>query len=462
MQATQLSPTSSPRSSDQSAVAVVFLASDVNRYSINALTGAIEQDERLQGVQLAFPHPRSCQQEIVRMLQEVGPKGAVVVAFSFMTSALISTDKLLSQLRVALADWRDRLVFVAGGPHPSGDAAGTLALGFDVVFVGEGEHSFSEFLYRLTQDRRDVRDIRGLAISGTQPGGPPRTLRTGRPPAIALDARYPSIGLKHNRLGAIEISRGCPHACGFCQITFLDGARMRHRPLENVLVHIEQVVRAGFKDVRFITPDLLAYLTEDGVHPDYALLEQALIAMREAAGHARIKFGEFPSEARPEFITPELVKLLNHHSDAVHFTIGAQSGSERMLQTMHRQHDVAAVERAVAYLAKHYTKLKKIYVDFIAGLPGESAEDQALSLALMDRLTRMSPKVCIHAHTFMPLPGTPMAHMPPGTVGTTMRETFARLSKRGQEWGNWQDHEQIAAAIARYHKGQDAEHTVLV
>ena len=390
------------------------------------------------------------------MLKEVGPSATVVVAMSFMTSALISTDKLLRQLQSGLAAWRDRLLYVAGGPHPSGDAAGTLALGFDVVFIGEGEYSFTEFLHRLTQDRRDVRDIRGLAIPspGAGEGATKRPVRTGRAPAIQLDARYPSIGVRHRRLGAIEISRGCPHACSFCQITFLDGARMRHRPLDNVLEHIEQVVKAGFKDVRFITPDMLAYLSDDGVHPYYERLEHALLAMREVAGKARIKFGEFPSEARPEYITPELVQLLNEHTDSVHFTIGAQSGSERMLQAMHREHDVAAVEQAVTYLAKYYKKLKKIFVDFIAGLPGETAEDQALSLALMDRLTRISPKVCIHAHTFMPLPGTPLQNKPPGSVGKTMRETFALLAQRGQEWGNWEDHEQIAAAIAAYRGGQ--------
>lgn len=448
--------TNNPSGYSENKVAVVFLASEVNRYSINALVGAIEQDKRLQEVRLSFPHPRSCQAEIVRMLKEVGPSATVVVAMSFMTSALISTDKLLRQLQSDLAAWRDRLLYVAGGPHPSGDAAGTLALGFDVVFIGEGEYSFTEFLHRLTQDRRDMRDIRGLAIlsAGAGEGATSKPVRTGRAPAIQLDARYPSIGVRHRRLGAIEISRGCPHACSFCQITFLDGARMRHRPLDNVLEHIEQVVKAGFKDVRFITPDMLAYLSDDGVNPHYERLEQALLAMRRVAGGARIKFGEFPSEARPEHITPELVQLLNEHTDSVHFTIGAQSGSERMLQAMHREHDVAAVERAVIYLAKYYKKLKKIYVDFIAGLPDETEEDQALSLALMDRLTRISPKVCVHAHTFMPLPGTPLQNKPPGSVGKTMRETFAILAQRGQEWGNWEDHEHIAAAIAAYRGGQ--------
>jgi B12-binding domain/radical SAM domain protein len=253
-------------------------------------------------------------------------------------------------------------------------------------------------------------------------------------------------------LGAIEIGRGCPHACGFCQTPFLHGAKMRHRPLESVLAHIEQLARAGFKDMRFITPDSLAYLSDDGVHPDARRLEQALIAMRDVAGGAKVKYGEFPSEMRPEYITPELAQLIDRYSDAAYLAIGAQSGSEHMLAAMHREHDVAAVERAVSHLAKYCRTLKKIYVDFIAGLPGETSEDEEQSRRLMERLTAISPKVCIHSHTFMPLPGTPMQFMPPGSVGKTTRATFERLSKRGQEWGDWQEQEEIAQTITEFRR----------
>ena len=426
-------------------VAVAFLASDVNRFSINALTGAIEQDETLP-VALAFPHPRNAQLEVVRLLTKAE---TVVVAFSFMSSALLSTRQTLERLQTALAHARDRILFVAGGPHASGDAAGTLAMGFDVVFIGEGERSFTEFLHRLAEPHRDFSDIRGLALPDKQ-NGKLRVVRTGRAAPIELDARYPSIGVRHRRLGAIEIGRGCPHACGFCQTPFLHGARMRYRPLDNVLWHIEQLVEAGFKDIRFVTPDALAYLSDDGVHPNYAKLEQALIAMQQTAGEARIKFGEFPSEMRPEYMTPELAQLIDRYSDAAYVAIGAQSGSERMLEAMHREHDVAAVERAVSHLIRYCRKLKKVYVDFIAGLPGESAQDETMSRQLMERLTRISPKVCIHSHTFMPLPGTPMQFMPPGSVGKTTRSTFEELSRRGQEWGDWEAQEEIAHEIAAF------------
>ncbi len=302
-------------------VAVAFLASDVNRFSINALTGAIEQDETLP-ITLAFPHPRDAQPEIERLLTRAE---TVVVAFSFMSSALLSTRQALERLQASLARDRDRVLFVAG-----------------VVFIGEGERSFTEFLHRLAEPGRDFSDIRGLALPDRQ-SGKLRVIRTGRAAPIELDARYPSIGMHHRRLGAIEIGRGCPHACGFCQTPFLHGARMRYRPLENALWHIEQLVKAGFKDIRFVTPDALAYLSDDGVHPDYAKLEHALIAMHRAAGGAKIKFGEFPSEMRPEYITPELAQLIDQYSDAAYVAIGAQSGSERMLEAMHREHDVAAV-----------------------------------------------------------------------------------------------------------------------
>lgn len=435
-------------------VAVAFLASDVNRFSINALTGAIEQHPDLQ-VKLRFPHPRSaalCQAEIGQLLQEVGPSGTVVVAFSFMSSALVTTAQLLKQLQERLASCRQQVLFVAGGPHASGDAVGTLAMGFDVVFIGEGEFSFIQFLHRLAEQRRDFGDIRGLAFVTENSAGKRHVTRTGRAPLIELNACYPSIGVHHRRLGAIEIGRGCPHACGFCQTPFLHGARMRHRSLENTLEHIGHLVRAGFKDIRFITPNALAYLSDDGVHPSYTDLERALIAMHEAAGEAKIRFGEFPSEMRPEHITPELAQLLDHYSDATYIAIGAQSGSESMLKAMHREHDVAAVERAVSYLVKYCRKLKKIYVDFIASLPGESTEDEALSQGLMERLTHLSPKVCIHSHTFMPLPGTPMQYMPPGSVGKTTRATFEKLSKRGQEWGDWQEQEAIASSITEFRR----------
>jgi len=38
----------------------------------------------------------------------------------------------------------------------------------------------------------------------------------------------------------------------------------------------------------------------------------------------------------------------------------------------------------------------------------------------------------------------------PGSVGKTTKATFEQLSKRGQEWGDWEEQEAIAHSIAEF------------
>lgn len=69
-----------PMKKENTHKAVTFLASDINRFSINALTGVIEQDSDLH-VQLAFLHPRSVaadRAEIEVLLREVGSAGTSI------------------------------------------------------------------------------------------------------------------------------------------------------------------------------------------------------------------------------------------------------------------------------------------------------------------------------------------------------------------------------------------------
>ena len=45
-----------------------------------------------------------------------------------------------------------------------------------------------------------------------------------------------------------------------------------------------------------------------------------------------------------------------------------------------------------------------------------------------------------------------MQYMPPGSVGKTTRATFERLSQRGQEWGDWQEQEEVAHSITEFRR----------
>ena len=118
---------------------------------------------------------------------------------------------------------------------------------------------------------------------------------------------------------------------------------------------------------------------------------------------------------------------------------GAQTGSDRLLETLHRGHSVADVYRAAETIV---TGGLTPVVDLIFGLPGEGAEDVAATLRLMEDLVAMG--AILHTHTFMPLPGTPLEDAPPGRVDPALHPILDRLASEGHQIGQWRKQEELA------------------
>jgi B12-binding domain/radical SAM domain protein len=226
-------------------------------------------------------------------------------------------------------------------------------------------------------------------------------------------------------------------------------ARFRHRSVENVRWHVEQMRARGLRDVRFITPTALSYGSASE-EPNLAGVEELLASCREGIGpNGRVFFGSFPSEIRPEHVSREALRLVKRYCANTNIIVGAQSGSDRVLQAAKRGHGVEEVRRAVRLgVAEGF----RINVDMIFGMPGEDAADVADSLRLARELADLGAR--IHAHTFMPLPGTPWRDAPPGAVDAETIREVDRLSQRGALYGHWQkqhDHAvRLAAAAEAY------------
>jgi len=417
-----------------SSMNLFFYLNRLNKFSLNALLGAVETLPFFDELRIELPAHAGRLQELV---QKVDSCGTTLVCFSFFTTQLWEIAALLGELRPAAAG---KVLFVAGGPHPSGDPRGTLRLGFDLVIRGEGEGTFSELLQRLHAGE-EYRTIRGLAYldqDGTY-------YFTGRRPAICLDD-YSPYSEKCNRFGPIEISRGCPFICGFCQTPHLHGTRVRHRSVGVLLQHMETLVRRGLDDIRFITPNAFSYGSADGRQLNMAALRALLSGARQVLGRqGRIFFGSFPSEVRPEHVTPETVALVREFADNDNLVFGAQTGSPRMLEKCRRMHTMEDVYRAARLTVEAGLEA---YVDFIFGLPGEEEEDIRLTMVAMQDLAKIGATV--HAHTFMPLPGTPFAGASAGKVVPQMRRQMEMLISRGHAFGEWQRQQHEAERIAAY------------
>jgi radical SAM superfamily enzyme YgiQ (UPF0313 family) len=93
-------------------------------------------------------------------------------------------------------------------------------------------------------------------------------------------------------------------------------------------------------------------------------------------------------------------------------------------------------------------------VDFLFGLPDETADDRALTIALADRLVARGAR--IHSHAFMPLPGTPLAGARPTAIAADVAAAIARLESRGAAYGQWRQQAQIAGELVQLRRTRPA------
>ncbi|MDY7090122.1 MAG: TIGR04013 family B12-binding domain/radical SAM domain-containing protein [Actinomycetota bacterium] len=247
--------------------------------------------------------------------------------------------------------------------------------------------------------------------------------------------------------------------CRFCQTPFMFSARFRHRSVENVRWHVDQMRARGLRDVRFITPTALSYGSQDE-SPNLAAVEELLASCKEGIGpNGRVFFGSFPSEIRPEHVTRETLRLVRKFCANKNIIVGAQSGSDRVLGAAKRGHGVEEVRRAVRLGVEEGFQIN---VDMIFGMPGEDRADVDASLGLARELADLGAR--IHAHTFMPLPGTPWRDAPPGDVDPATISEVDRLSQRGALYGHWQKqraHAQRLAAAAEAYPRPGRSRTIL-
>jgi len=197
--------------------------------------------------------------------------------------------------------------------------------------------------------------------------------------------------------------------------------------------------------VRLLSPNAFSYGSPDGRQLNLPAITDLLSSVRRALSPGdRIIFGYFPSEVRPEHVSVETLELLRRFADNDEIVIGAQSGSDRMLEACRRGHSVADVLRAVS-LAKKYGY--KIIVDLILGLPGETGEDVRQTVAVIAELSRMGARV--HPHAFVPLPQTRFAGERPGIISPEVIRALEQMRQRHAIYGDWVEQRRLAGRIYR-------------
>jgi len=388
-----------------------------NRFTLPVLLGCLEEKGLSQNFRVVIAQSR---EEIAR---KVRGKDSLI-GYSFMTPDFGQVREEIEWLKAHLSG---KPVFLAGGSHPTGDPEGTLRMGFDFVFIGESEETFPQFLR--------------LFLGGTPPS--PNLIQGEKRPGRVLG--HPPHSLEHRLFAPIEITRGCLYHCAFCQNPRIFGHTLRHRSPENVVKYLKRSIPAGYRQSKFISPNAFSYGSMNARGPDLGKLEEFLTACQEA-GLEGIHFGCYPSEVRPDWVTPEVLALVKKYCRNRTVVLGAQSGSNSLLEKLKRGHTAEQALNAARWI--HQAGFMP-HVDFVFGFPGETLEDRKLSLGLIEKMIKeLGAK--IHAHTYMPLPGTPLFPQDPSPLDAATKNFLADWERKKRLDGWWKEQEAVAWKIVKW------------
>ncbi len=342
-----------------------------------------------------------------------------LLIYSFMTPQIFQVQR---EIRWVVKHRTPRLTLIAGGPHTTGDPQSSLKLGFDVSYCGPVETGFVVLLERFLADEL------------------PDTPLVFRAPELDnLDRSLPLSRLLPTS-PPLEITRGCYWNCRFCQTSC---HQARHRSPDSIRHYFEELQnRNHHRRVNFICPSAFEYGARDGRNLNVAAVAN-LLEFFKSRGTVHLEFGIFPSETRPNTFRDEMVHLVSQYCSNRKITIGAQSGSDRLLKEVRRGHRVDHIESACEMAVRHHLRPS---VDIMVGFPGETQSDRRETILLVRKLSRLY-RARIHVHYFLPLAGTDLADSDPRPLDYRTIDTLERLEKGGVCTGWWKKGQKLSRRL---------------
>ena len=195
----------------------------------------------------------------------------------------------------------------------------------------------------------------------------------------------------------VPIQRGCNHRCTFCIVPYVRGPEKNRDPFQ-ILDEVHGLADDGITEVTLLGQTVNSY-THDGW--DFARL---LMAVARTPGLERVRF----TSPHPNDFTPELIDVMAEESAVCeHIHLPVQSGSDWVLRRMLRRYTVEKFLHTVGMIRKKMPRVA-LSTDVIVGFPGETEDDFARTLELME-LVRFDEAF---TYRYSPREGTPATRLP--------------------------------------------------
>jgi ribosomal protein S12 methylthiotransferase len=183
-------------------------------------------------------------------------------------------------------------------------------------------------------------------------------------PPYLYDELAPRLRFGKQHSAYVKIAEGCNRNCAFCAIPLMRG-KQRSRPVESIVAEARLLAAEGVKEINLISQDTINYGVDLGLRHGLASLLRELVKVNDVRWIR-------PFYLYPQQVTDELLDLYAGEEKIVKYIdMPLQHINDRMLKTMHRLGDRAAIERVVDRI-RHRIPGVTFRTAFIVGFPGET------------------------------------------------------------------------------------------
>ncbi|WP_044400313.1 radical SAM protein [Lacinutrix sp. Hel_I_90] len=297
----------------------------------------------------------------LHFIKEKQPK-AIAIYVNLMTK--INVIKLVKILNTDETYGFPKIIL--GGPDITYNLENYLNTGVDFLIIGEGEQTTLE-LYQAIANGEDYSEICGIAYleNGEVKKTPPRMhmkslqeLPLPNRASIPVEKYLEAWKVHHGQSSmTVSTQRGCPYTCKWCS-TAVYGQSYRRRPPNMVAAELKILKDTYNPDSIWFVDDVfsVSFKWIESFHEE-VIKQKAIIP--------------FECITRAERLNDDILQLLKE-AGCFRIWIGAESGSQKIIDAMDRRVDVEVVKTAIQ-------KTNALGIEtgtfIMVGYPGEDEKD---------------------------------------------------------------------------------------
>ncbi len=246
----------------------------------------------------------------------------------------------------------------------------------------------------------------------------------------AADGRTQVHGVK----AFVTIMQGCNKVCSFCIVPHVRGREVS-RPSANIIAEIESLVAQGVIEVMLLGQNVNSY---GKLTPGELSFAELLARVDSIEGLRRIRF----TTSHPQDLSPELTEAFARLDNLCeHLHLPVQSGSDSVLGRMRRGYTRQEYLDRIQRLRQRCPEVA-LSTDIIVGFPGETDEEFAATLELLERVGYDE----IYSFMYSPRPQTVSAKIYEDDVsGHVKKERLTTVQKFQREISLAKNRERIGA-----------------